>query len=321
MLASMSDSPTTRLAPSPTGALHLGNMRTFLVNALLARTAGWRMLMRVEDLDGPRVKPGATDQAIDELAWLGLSWEGQVMFQSDRTGAYEAALERLIGQGAAYPCVCSRKDVLAAASAPHAEDRGPVYPGACRGRFGSPAEATAETGRPVAWRVEVPDETIAFEDGFAGPQAFNLARETGDFVVYRNEGLAGYQLAVVVDDEASGVDRIVRGDDLLDSTARQIHVRRLLGYTREVRYWHLPLVIGPDGRRLAKRHGDTRLAYYRRRGCPSQRVLGLLGYWCGLLKRRREIGFDELAERFDLTRIPSEPVVFRPDDDAFLLGR
>lgn len=311
----------TRLAPSPTGALHLGNARTFLVNCLLARQRSWRVLLRVEDLEGPRVKPGAAEQMLDELAWLGLEWSAPIVYQSTRRPAYEAALARLIDAGAAYPCTCSRKDILLAASAPHAEDAAGSYPGTCRGRWSSAAEARAATGRPAAWRVRTPDAAIAFVDEFAGRQKFDLRRTCGDFVVFRSEGLAAYQLAVVVDDAAADVDAIVRGNDLLESAARQIHLRRLLGLEAEARYWHLPLVVGADGRRLAKRHGDTRLATYRRAGATPQRLLGLLGYWSGLLASRREAELAELAERFDLARLPRLPVVFTRADHDFLLGR
>jgi len=310
----------TRLAPSPTGALHLGNARTFLVNWLLARQRGWEVRMRVEDLDGPRVKRGAAERMLDELAWLGLDWSGPVVRQTDRQAAYEAALRRLIDAGAAYPCTCSRKDIQLAASAPHAEDAAGAYPGTCRGRFASADDARRATGRPVAWRVQVPDGAVSFVDAFAGPQRFDLRRVCGDFVVFRGGAAAAYQLAVVVDDAAAGVDAVVRGDDLLDSAARQIHLRRLLGLTPEVRYWHLPLVVGPDGRRLAKRHGDTRLATYRARGVRPERIVGLLAAWSGLLEEPAEATVAELLERFDLARLPRGPVVFTQADEAFLLG-
>jgi len=312
---------TTRLAPSPTGAMHLGNARTFVINALLARRHGWRTLMRVEDLDGPRVKPGATEQILDELRWLGLEWTGPTVYQSARAGEYAAALDRLIEGGMAYPCVCSRKDVQEAASAPHRKGRAAVYPGTCRGRYSSVADAARRAGRPVAWRVRVDDAPIEVADRFRGPATFRLAETAGDFVIFKNEGLAGYQLAVVVDDAAAGVDAIVRGDDLLESAARQIHLRRLLGLDPHPQYWHLPLVVGPDGRRLAKRHGDTRLAHYRQRGTPADRILGLIAYWSGLCDRRRETSFAELLALFDPSLLPKTPVVFDPADDDFLLGR
>ena len=310
----------TRLAPSPTGALHLGNARTFLVNHLLARREGWRVLLRVEDLDGPRVKKGSAEQMIEELAWLGLEWSGPVVWQSARQAVYESALRRLAEEGWAYPCTCSRKDAAWAGGAPHAEDGGAAYPNTCRGRYPS-AEAAEATGRPVAWRLRVPHEPVAFVDEFAGPREFDLLHACGDFVIFRAEGLAAYQLAVVLDDAQAGVDAVVRGDDLLESAARQIHLRRLLGLAGSVRYWHLPLVVGQDGRRLAKRHGDTRLATYRQAGASPQRILGLLGFWCGLLESRREASMGELLERFDLARILHAPVVFGRQDDAFLRAK
>ena len=317
----MSDrtSGITRLAPSPTGALHLGNARTFVLNYLLAKQRGWRVLMRIEDLDGPRVKAGADLALLDELAWLGLTWEEPVVYQSQRGGVYRQALEQLVSAGAAYPCTCSRKDALLAAGAPHAEDATGVYGGNCRGRYSSWAQALA-TGKPVCWRLRVDEAPVAFDDAFASRQSVDLAQSCGDFVIFKNDGLAAYQLAVVLDDAQGGVDCIVRGDDLLESAGRQIHLRRLLGLGPEPTYWHLPLVVGPDGRRLAKRHGDTRLAHYRKRGCAAGRILGLIGYWSGMLATRREATLDELLEHFDIHRVNRQQVVMSPDDERFLLG-
>ena len=310
---------TTRLAPSPTGALHLGNARTFLINDLMARQAGWRMLMRVEDLDGPRVKAESTSQMLDDLAWLGLTWSGPIVYQSQRTEAYQGALARLIDLGAAYPCTCTRKDIETAASAPHREDGLGVYPGTCRGRFTSADDAARQTGRPVAWRVKAPDEPIVFDDRFCGETVFDLATTGGDFVIYKNDGTPAYQLAVTVDDAAAGVDAVVRGHDLIDSAARQIHLRHLLELTPEPAYWHLPLVIGADGRRLAKRHGDTRLATYRARGVRPERILGLLAEMSGLLEGvPREVAIDDLVDRFDLARIPRAAAALTPQREAFL---
>lgn len=315
------DETTTRLAPSPTGAMHLGNLRTFLVNYLLARQRGWKVLMRVEDIDGPRVKPEAAKAMLADLKWLGLDWSEPVKWQLRDMSAYESALGRLAELGEAYPCVCSRKDVQTAAGAPHADDGTMVYPGTCRNLYASAEEATARTGRPAAWRVKVEAGAIEVADRFAGTRAFDLARTCGDFVIYRGRGLPAYQLAVVVDDAEAGVDAIVRGDDLLESAARQIHLRRLLEIGPEPAYWHLPLVVGPDGRRLAKRHGDTRLAYYRDAGATPQRVLGLLAAWCGAIDRPREISMEEVLERFDLARMPAGPTVFTDADDRFLRGQ
>ncbi len=301
--------------------MHLGNARTFVINAILAHQRGWRTLMRIEDLDGPRIKADAKDQLLDELAWLGLTWEPGVMVQSDRAACYEEAMDALIAQGIAYPCICSRKDIEQAASAPHVEDGHGVYPGTCRERFDSLAEAR-QSSRPVAWRVRVPDEPVSFLDHIHGQVSIQLTKVGGDFVVYKNTEQAAYQLAVVLDDVATGVDAIVRGDDLLESAARQVFLRQCLGLHPEPEYWHLPLVVGPDGRRLAKRHGDTRLAHYRALGTTSERILGWVGAVSGLWGGKpREVSMHDLATEFDLAMLPREPVVFTAEHDHFLAER
>lgn len=321
----MSQIHTTRLAPSPTGALHLGNARTFLLNWLLATQRGWKVLFRMEDLDGPRTIPGAVRQAIDELAWLGLTWEGEILAQSTRSKIYERALQTLAAEHKAYPCTCSRKEVQAAASAPTGKDFASenhiTYPGTCRGRYKNASHAQHRTDRPVAWRARVRGKPVEFVDAFAGPQSFNLLETCGDFVVYRSHGLAAYQLAVTVDDHDSGVDVVVRGDDLLLSAAMQIHLRAGLGLAGKVEYWHLPLVTGPDGRKLAKRHGDTKISTYIAAGTTPQRMLGLLGFWSGVFQKPRETDMETLVRKFDIAKLPREPVVFSPDDDAFLRGK
>jgi len=316
----MTEDRVTRLAPSPTGALHLGNARTFLINVLLARQRGWRIVMRIEDLDGPRTKAGADRQAIDDLRWLGLTWDGDIVYQSHRTDAYHAALQKLIDADEAYPCVCSRKDIERAGGAPHADEHVVAYPNICRDRFASADHAHDETGRAIAWRVRVHDTPLTVDDAFAGRHEFDLYNLCGDFVIFRRSGLAAYQLAVVVDDAAAGVNEIVRGDDLLNSAAMQTHLRHLLGLAPEPRHWHVPLVLGPDGRRLAKRHGDTRVAHYRDAGTPPQRMLGLLAHWCGALETPREITMAELLDLFDITHLPPTPVTFTADDDEYLVA-
>ena len=299
---------TTRLAPSPTGALHLGNARTFLVNWLLARQRGWRIALRVEDLDGPRIKRGADLHAIEDLRWLGIDWDEGPFYQSSRRPAYDGAVARLTESGHTFICTCSRKDVEQAASAPHASDGAAVYPGTCRNARHEPPP-----GAPFAVRFRVPDQVIMFDDAFAGRQSFDVARQLGDFVIAKADGTVAYQLAVVVDDAAQGVTHVVRGDDLLDSTPRQMLLYRALGLADRIpTHFHLPLVAGPDGRRLAKRHGDTRLASYRDGGVPAGRVLKLLASWCGI----DDVPGDDvraaadLVERFDLARLPRTPIVF-----------
>jgi len=313
----MHNPTTTRLAPSPTGALHLGNVRTFVVNYLLARRRGWRVLLRVEDLDGPRVKAGGIDALLEELRWLGLEWDGPVVVQSQRQEVYRLALEQLRAVGYAYPCVCTRRDIEAAASAPHAGEHDIAYPGTCRKRAADAREATA-SDRPAAWRLRVNTTPVVVRDHFAGEHAFDLTRLCGDFVIVKNDGTAAYQLAVTVDDAAAGVNAVVRGDDLLDSAARQTLLRMRLGLPQGVQYWHLPLVVGPDGRRLAKRHGDTRLSHYRSRGCPREKILGLIGFWTGQFPTRQPCSMDELLAIFDINTMPRTQTVFSSDDDAFL---
>src|SRR4051812_39560705 len=254
--AEPADSPrarATRLAPSPTGALHLGNARTFLLNWLLARQRGWKVILRIEDLDGPRIKRGADRGLIEDLAWLGLDWDEGPVYQSRRFDLYQEALGKLLASGDAYPCVCSRREVELAASAPHAEDGAAVYPGTCRGRFRTVDDARAATGREPAIRFRVPEgdaAVISWQDGFRGPQRVDAARQLGDFVIAKADGTPAYQLAVVVDDAAMGLTDVVRGDDLVDSTPRQILLYGALGLIdRLPRYYHLPLVVGTDGRR------------------------------------------------------------------------
>ncbi|HEV8293298.1 MAG TPA: tRNA glutamyl-Q(34) synthetase GluQRS [Tepidisphaeraceae bacterium] len=302
--------PTTRLAPSPTGALHLGNARTFLANWLMARQRGWKIILRIEDLDGPRIKSGADRQAIEDLKWLGIDWDAGPIYQSKRSEKYAAAISQLIESNFAYPCICSRSEVAQAASAPHPEDGSSVYPGTCRGKFKSIEEAQRISGRPPALRFAVPDRILEFTDHFAGPQRFDVVRQLGDFVIAKNDGTPAYQLAVVVDDADMHVTDIVRGDDLLDSTPRQILLYEALGLKNKIpNYYHLPLITGPDGRRLAKRHGDTRLSYYRDRGVAASRILTLLKRWSGM------------SESFDLSKLPPQAIVFTDDDNRFLLGK
>ncbi len=216
----------TRLAPSPTGALHLGNARTFLINWLLARQNNWKIILRIEDLDGPRIKHGVDAQAINDLQWLGLNWDEGPIYQSSRIARYRAAIDKLVARGLAYPCVCTRREIDLAASAPHADDGATIYPGTCRNRFGSIEEARKTCGREPALRFRVSDNWVTFDDEFAGPQKWQGSRELGDFVIAKADGTPAYQLAVVVDDAEMGVTHVVRGDDLLDSTPRQILLYR-----------------------------------------------------------------------------------------------
>lgn len=295
----------TRLAPSPTGSLHLGNARTFLVNWALARRRGWRVLLRIEDLDGPRVKPEARDGIMRTLEWLGLDWDEGPVTQSDDLEPYRAAMRALAAAGRAFPCGLTRGEL--AASAPQEGDHELRYDPGLRPAAWS---RDFEPGGGVNWRLLVEPGATPFADLFAGPQSPDVSAIVGDFIVWTKRGVPAYQLAVVVDDHRQGVTHVVRGDDLLDSAARQLLLFRALGLGPEPVYCHLPLVVGPDGKRLAKRHGDTRLERWRAAGAPPEEVVGLLARWCGV-EAEGSLSASEFAEAFDLAKLPRERVVFR----------
>ena len=335
-----------RLAPSPTGALHLGNVRTFMIAWLRARSQGGRVIMRMEDLDHPKDKPGAAAQAVEDLRWLGFDWDEEYV-QSERKPIYREALQCLRSQTIeqsnhrtiplVYPCVCSRRDVEAAQSAPHAGEQ-LYYPGTCRGRFASWGEAQrfldasmarstslasatskASSTRTPCWRFAVaPGTVVAFDDAFAGHCEQDVSRTLGDFPLARDEFGAGYTLACAVDDLLMGVTEVIRGDDLLAATPAQILLARALRKSlrwpstavdcdRELAYCHVPLVVGRDGKRLAKRHGDTRIASYREQGKSPEEILGFLAASCGWSKPGERILLRGLLPRFSLTTIPHAP--------------
>lgn len=309
----------TRLAPSPTGALHLGNARTFIATWALAKQRGWRVVLRIDDLDSPRVKKGADSEAIDILRWLGLDWDEGPVYETDSLEEYSRQLQRLADQGLVYPCTCTRKQIAAASlSAPHAGEHELRYPGTCRPEQPTPFSISSFPPGNVAWRLRVPDETISFDDKFAGLREINVQRQVGDFLVTNKEGVAAYQLACVVDDSLAGMTDVIRGDDLLDSTPRQILLARMLGIP-PVGYWHLPIVVGEDGHRLAKRHGDTTIASYRRGGVSQSRLLGLIGDWCGF-GCRQETDSAGFLSSFSMERMPRDRVVFSESDHQWLIS-
>jgi glutamyl-tRNA synthetase len=299
-----------RLAPSPTGAQHVGNARTYLIAWLSARARGGRIVLRIEDIDSPRVQAGAAEAACDDLRWLGLDWDEGPLLQTQRLPHYEAALAQLQQQELVYPCTCTRGDIERAASAPHAEHESPLYPGTCAGR--RCADAAALQGRPYAWRLRTGVEDMSFTDLYRGTVTLNLRDLGGDFVVWKSAGTPAYQLAVVVDDAAQGVTEVLRGDDLVPSTPRQLLLYRALGQTPPS-FGHVPLVVGTDGRRLAKRHGDTRLAALRAAGVRAEDLLGLLAWSCGWLPCREPVTARELVASFRLAAIPAAPFVLAPE--------
>jgi glutamyl-tRNA synthetase len=295
-----------RLAPSPTGAQHIGNARTYLIAWLSARSRGGRVVLRLEDIDSPRIKAGAAEQACADLRWLGLDWDNEPVFQTQRLPLYQHALDELKKHDLVYPCTCTRADIERAASAPHLEHEGPAYPGTCAGR--AAADAALLGDRPFACRFRIGNEPIEYCDGFLGLTRVDLRQVGGDFVVWKSVGTPAYQLAVVVDDAAQGVTEVIRGDDLVPSTPRQLLLYEALKLTPPT-FTHVPLVVGPDGRRLAKRHGDTRLATLREAGVSAEALVGLLAWSCGWIERIEPIGVKELLSGFRIEAIPRDPLV------------
>jgi glutamyl-tRNA synthetase len=269
--------------------------------------------MRVEDLDGPRVRPGLEARILDELRWLGLDWdEGPDLGgalgpyrQSERGALYAAALDRLRASGRAYPCFCSRAEISQASQAPHASDEGPRYPGTCRD-LGEGERAARAERRPPAWRFRVPAGPVSFDDGVHGPCSFDVAATVGDFVVARADGVPSYQLAVALDDAAMEITDVVRGDDLLPSTSRQILLYRALGLPVP-RFAHVPLVVDEDGERLAKRHGALSLSELREQGADPAGVVGWLATLSGLAPPGARVRPAELLSGFRLDAIRREP--------------
>jgi len=264
-----------RLAPSPTGRLHLGHARTFWTAQQRARAARGTLVLRNEDLDPQRSKPEFVAAFLEDLRWLGCEWqEGPDVGgpfgpynQSERTPLYRAALEKLLAGGWVFPCTCSRKDLASAGRAPHAADDELIYPGTCR------SKRTSQIAKPIcSWRFRVPEgEVVEFVDGHFGPQRFVAGKDFGDFVVWRPDGVPAYQLAVVVDDAAMRITEVVRGADLLLSTARQILLHHALGLTPPA-YYHCPLMTDEHGRRLAKRHHALSLRALRLGGTTPEEL-------------------------------------------------
>ena len=297
-----------RFAPSPTGPLHLGNLRTALLAWLFARSAGARFLVRVEDLDRSRVRPGVEEAQLADLRALGLDWDGPVVRQSERTVLYEEAVSALDARGLLYPCYCTRAEIRASASAPHGIPTADRYPGTCRQLTKAERAEREAAGRPPALRVRAEGVRVVFEDRLLGRRE----EEVDDFVVRRNDGVPAYQLAVVVDDAAQGIGEVVRGADLVDSTPRQILLARLLGLPIP-RHVHVPLVLGFDGRRLAKRHGAVTLADRTALGERPGEILGWMAYSLNLAKMGERLTPADLLSRFDPALLPSEPTVWPPE--------
>jgi glutamyl-tRNA synthetase len=307
-----------RLAPSPTGGLHLGHARSFLIAWLTARRGDGRVILRIEDLDTSRVRAEARMSTLLDLRWLGLDWdEGPEVggpsapyVQSERLPLYEAALDRLKGADCVYPCICTRADIERAAGAPHSEEEGPSYPGTCANRCARDADRLGD--RPFAWRFRVQPQSIAWDDLHLGRVEIDPSRSGGDFIVARNGVGPSYQLAVVTDDAAMGVNQVVRGADLVPSTPRQILLYRELGWPVPT-FGHVPLAVTPDGRRLAKRDGSLKLATLREAGVDPRKLVGSLIHSCGWCEEKRHRTPHEAIACFEPFRLPREPWVVTSD--------
>lgn len=294
-----------RFAPSPSGRMHLGNAFSALIAWLSARSSGGRMVLRIEDLDPRASSRERAKTLIDDLAWLGLDWDEGPHYQSDRLAAYEDAIVRLEELGLTYPCFCTRAE-LHAASAPHASDGTYLYAGTCRGLSHEEVALRAEL-RPPATRLRVPNEddpagTITWTDLGFGPRQEVLARECGDFLIRRSDAVIAYQLAVVVDDCLMGVNQVVRGCDLLGSSARQTYLARLLGFEAPT-FGHVPLLVAPDGRRLSKRDRDLDLGAMREAGAAPETVVGALAAAAGLVEAGAQARPSDLVDAFSWDKI------------------
>lgn len=310
-----SSPPCGRLAPSPTGYIHLGNAWAFLLAWLAARSQGGRVLLRLEDIDPQRSRPDYAAALQEDLRWLGLDWDhgpdtggpcGPYV-QSQRGKIYDAALAQLAQSGQSYPCFCTRKELRMLAAAPHVDDAGAPYPGTCRELSQDQVQVMLGAGRKACVRLRCPEAPIRFTDAVMGPQTFFLSQCGGDFALRRSDCVVAYQLAVAVDDALMGVTQVVRGRDILPSTPRQIALLELLGYGAPS-YAHVPLLLDAEGERLAKRHNSLSLRYLREQGVDPRRITGLLAHLAGLTFSASSASPAELMPAFDWSRLPRQDV-------------
>jgi len=309
-----------RFAPSPSGEMHLGNAWTALLAWLEVRSQSGTMVLRMEDLDPERSRAEYANGIMRDLVWLGLDWdEGPDVggpyspyVQNERRQLYQVMLDKLIYADLVYPCYCSRAEILSAASAPHTGEGESGYPGTCR-NLGD--KRNRYDGRKPALRIMVPDKTLSFNDGVRGQVGQNLAKTTGDFIVRRSDGVHAYQLAVVVDDAMMKISHVLRGNDLLLSTPRQLFLYQVLGFTPP-QFTHVPLLYSPDGHRLAKRQQQLTLAALRQEKVAAEKIVGYLAWKAGLVDSWQPVRPKDLVSCFSLSRLSGEAVVV--DYNAFL---
>ena len=302
-----------RFAPTPSGFLHLGNVFCSLLAWLYAKSSGGRIILRVEDLDPQRCSRQKADQLARDLEWLGLEWDegayvsenSESYFQSKRSDIYAEYFVQLQEQEFVYPCFCSRSE-LHAAEAPHLSDGRIIYAGTCRHLTAEQHEAKAQRRAP-AYRLRVEDKPISFLDGHYGQQSYNLAEESGDFIVRRSDGVFAYQLAVTIDDALMGITQVVRGCDLLSSTPMQLYIYRLLGFTPPA-FCHIPLLVDASGRRLSKRDGDLEIAALRKLYGSPEPIIGLLAFFAGQIARPEPMRAKDLLPIFDAEKIPTKNI-------------
>ena len=292
----MTEKVVGRYAPSPTGALHLGNLRTALLAWLHARLHNGRFLLRMDDLDAPRVVANSAEQIIKDLQWMGLDWDDDIYVQSEHLQEYQQALDTLNTQQKIYECFCSRKDIQQAASAPHGKTG--VYPNTCRNLTDKQKQQKRQS-KPPSWRIKVPDKIITFEDGCLGNCQQHMLNECGDFIIKRADGLFAYQLAVVMDDIAMGVTDVMRGQDLVDSTARQIFLFEQFN-AKPPKFWHVPLMLDEQQQRMSKRDGSQSIQQWLDSGRSKQQLIGYLASSVGLVEFETECEANELLNSLSI---------------------
>ena len=292
----------TRFAPSPTGYLHRGHAYSALTAQAAAHAAQGRFLLRIEDIDRTRCRPEYEAAVYEDLAWLGLDYDRETPPQSTRSETYDRYFDRLMEMGLLYPCYCTRSQ-LHSVNAPHLSDGTYVYPGTCRNLT---SQARRAMNRAPAWRVVVPDRLWSLDDRVQGRYELNLAKDCGDMVVRRADGVYVYQLAVTVDDGEAGVTEVVRGMDLLSSAPRQMYLQELFGFPHP-QYAHVPMLLAPDGRRLSKRDRDLDLGELQKRFSPEA-IIGLLAHAAGLIDRPAPISAAELAKEFQWSNLRGDSI-------------